>query len=69
MRRLFFQALGREVQNGFYLLFGYVKYLSDLPHRQARLEILENRLNRHARALQNPGAAYLTGYAFHCRAK
>jgi hypothetical protein len=64
-RPALFQALSREVQNGFHLLLGHVEYLSDLPYRQARLEIFGNRLNRHARALQNPSAAYLARYAFY----
>ena len=59
------ETASRKFEHGYDLLAGHVEPVHDLVYRGARLEVFKNRRNRHPRFLENPGAAALTGHAFH----
>ena len=56
------------MEHSFHFLFGDIEHGGDLFDRKSGFQILENRLDRHTSAFDNPRAAYLAGNAFNSRA-
>jgi len=63
-----FQTARSKIQHSRNLFASQVEPLDDLFYAGPRLEILENRSDRHSCTTEDPGAAYLSGYALDSRA-
>ena len=58
-----------EVQNRFHLFPGEsIKHSGDFVNGEAIFKILKNSGNGNARSMEDPRAAYFSGYAFNRRA-